>query len=274
MALVNPVGDFPLNDDFAYGLTVKALSRDRRLSSTPVPWAPIVTNVLWGTLFCLPGGFSFTALRVSTLVLSWLGVIGCYVLVRDTGARSSFALLAALTLGFNPIYHALSYTFMTDVPFTALLIWAVVFFVRGMKSGSNYQLLLGTVLALAATLSRQIGLCIPLAYATTCVLTRERTIPAAARASIPFILCAGAFLAFRYWLTITGRSQAFVDTKTDQLLQTLGSVLALSLQLCPITCLSPQCISVCFCCRFRCCRCCLCHRLTRRERELSSAWDC
>ena len=66
---VNPIGDFPLNDDWAYGGAVRTLIQegDFRLSG----WTAtnLLGQVLWGALFCLPLGFSFTALRVSTLVL-------------------------------------------------------------------------------------------------------------------------------------------------------------------------------------------------------------
>src|SRR6476661_2623762 len=68
--IVKPLGDFPLSDDWAYGLTVQRLveSGDFR----PVGWIgmPFITNALWGSLFCIPFGFSFPALRISTIVLS------------------------------------------------------------------------------------------------------------------------------------------------------------------------------------------------------------
>jgi hypothetical protein len=72
--LVNPVGDFPLNDDWAYAKAVQSLLRgDLQLTD----WAPAsqIAQIAWGALFCLPFGFSFTALRLSTLVLGWVGVL-------------------------------------------------------------------------------------------------------------------------------------------------------------------------------------------------------
>src|SRR5271157_3667611 len=66
---IDPVGDFPLNDDWSYGLAVKYLVVDGHLRFTDWLSVPLITQVLWGALFTLPLGFSFTALRFSTLVL-------------------------------------------------------------------------------------------------------------------------------------------------------------------------------------------------------------
>ena len=128
--LVRPGGNFPLNDDWSYGLTVRHLLATGQFH--PLGWTamPVLTHTLWGALFCLPFGFSFTALRASTLALSLVGILGVYVLARDERLPRWLAVLLALTLGFNPVYFALSNTFMADVPFTTLVVLAVLFFAR------------------------------------------------------------------------------------------------------------------------------------------------
>ena len=52
--ITNPLGDFPLNDDWSYGLTVKHLIETGNFR--PCGWTamPLITQVLWGALFCLP----------------------------------------------------------------------------------------------------------------------------------------------------------------------------------------------------------------------------
>lgn len=222
-AIVNPIGNFPLNDDWAYGLMVEHLleTGDYR----PLKWAlaPSVTNVLWGALFCLPGGFSFTVLRLSTLVASLFGLIGIYILVRDLQQPRWFALLVAFTLGFNSIYFALSHTFMTDAPFTAISIWSVVLLARSLKNGSDSQMLMGTVLAFSAILSRQLALCIPLAFAVTSILKWPVTRRNLVRAFSPLFFCVVAFFAFKYWLATSGRVPTFFDEKSNDLLKAFTS---------------------------------------------------
>jgi len=218
--VVNPIGNFPLIDDWSFGRAVQRLlqSGDYRPE-----WAsmPLITNVLWGALFCLPGGFSFTALRLSTLLASLLALVGTYVLVRDLQQPRWLAVVITLTLGFNPIYYALSHTFMTDVPFTALAIWTSVFFARSLRNGSTFAMLLGTVLAIAATLSRQLALCIPMAFAATLFLRPGARLKPVLHAVIPPLLCVGALFAFNHWLATSGRLPKDYDLRTNELLQVL-----------------------------------------------------
>jgi len=122
VAMVNPVGDFPLGDDWSYGLAVKHLVENGRYQPTGWTMMTLITQTLWGTLFSLPFGFSFTALRFSTLSLSLAGILGTYLLGRQLGGRRFPATAIALTLVFNAIYFALSHTFMTDVHFLALTV--------------------------------------------------------------------------------------------------------------------------------------------------------
>ncbi len=67
--VVNPIGDFPLNDDWSFGLAVKNLLQTGEFHPTGWTSMPLITQTLWGALFCLPGGFSFNALRFSTLAI-------------------------------------------------------------------------------------------------------------------------------------------------------------------------------------------------------------
>jgi 4-amino-4-deoxy-L-arabinose transferase-like glycosyltransferase len=120
--------------------------------------------VLWGALFSLPAGSSFTALRFSTLFLSLTTLLLLLLLVRSRGERLLPALLAPLLLLFNPAYLDLSHTFMTDVPFIALTLGSILLLVRGTDRGNKLLLALGMCLGVLATLLRQTGMLIPVAF--------------------------------------------------------------------------------------------------------------
>ena len=135
--VIGPGGEFALNDDWAYNLPVKALVERGSIRFTDWNTPSLIGQVAWGTLFCLPGGYSFTAVRLSTLTLGLIGVLGLYALLRSHGAGRRVAALGALVLLANPIYLELSYTFMTDVPFVAVMIPAVLFLSRGIEQESN-----------------------------------------------------------------------------------------------------------------------------------------
>lgn len=162
--LVKPVGNFPLNDDWVYGWTVRSLVNEGRLQILAVSTPSFFTQAFWGALFCQPFGFSFNALRLSSLTLGLVGIIGIYFLLRQANVSRKAATLGALAIAVNPLYFELSNTFMTDVPFIALAALASYAFVKGLKCSSNRAVAVGVLISCAAGLIRQIGFVIPLAF--------------------------------------------------------------------------------------------------------------
>ena len=181
LALVSPVGEFPVDDDWLYARVVQGLVERGRLDLPAWTAASLVLQVWWGGLFASFLGFSHTMLRVSTLVLSAAGALGSYLLLCEL-LDPWPALLGALLLLFNPLYVMLSYSFMTNVPFLSLSVWALycnVRAVRGREFGDRVGqrpaaaraeepqpsigwLAAGSALAGAAYLIRQLGLVLPL----------------------------------------------------------------------------------------------------------------
>ena len=227
LLVVNPLGNFPLNDDWSFGLAVKRLLQTGDFRPTGWTSMTLLTQTLWGALFCLPAGFSFNALRLSTLLLSLISVLVVYLLVRQVHPSRFLAAVAALTVGFNPIYYPLSNTFMTDVPFTALLLVAAACFARSLRTGSDIALLCGLACALAATLCRQLGLAAPVAFAVCLVWSRGLSARWLIRAVLTVAICLGALFAFQHWLRVTGRMPALFTLKNQVLFPRLGDPKAL-----------------------------------------------
>jgi 4-amino-4-deoxy-L-arabinose transferase-like glycosyltransferase len=162
--LVGPLGDFPLNDDWCYGKTVKNFVEKGEFKlydwGAPTQFA----QTMWGALFCLPFGFSFTALRFSTLVLGLAGVLAIYGILRETRANMIHSFWGAFIIAMNPIYFALSNTFMTDVPFIAFAAVSIYFYIRALNMSSLAETAIATFFSCAATLTRQIGVAIPVSF--------------------------------------------------------------------------------------------------------------
>ena len=224
--LVNPIGDFPLNDDWAYAKTVQSLLRGN-LQLTD--WAPAsqVAQIAWGALFCLPFGFSFTALRLSTLVLGWVGVLITFAIAREMGAGRTVALLAALLVLVNPAYLNSSFTFMTDVPFYAFCALAIFFFVRALRKIENPNALLGTLFATIATLTRQFGVVLPLAFALASLAKNGINRKSLVRAVWPLVTVGSSLVIFQTWLSVTGRLPQMYKDQAGELMK-LFSVEGLS----------------------------------------------
>lgn len=211
--IVNPIGNFPIIDDELFQPSVKYLLETGHYRP-PESTMAFFTNLLWGALFGLPAGASFTALRISTLCASLLGLFGLYTLVRELGQPRWVRWVVTLTLAVNPAFYALSHSFMTDLLFVAICLWAAVFFARSLKSGSDFEIVLGTLLALAATLSRQIGPAIPLAFGFALILKRGITRQTMLRAVAPVVLCAVCLFGYYHYLAVTGRLPATYDMFT------------------------------------------------------------
>ncbi len=215
--LVNPIGDFPLNDDWAYAKTVQSLLRgDLQLTD----WAPAsqITQVAWGALFCLPFGFSFTALRFSTLVLGWIGVLMTFAIAREMGAGRTVALLAALIILGNPAYLNSSFTFMTDVPFYTFCAPAIFFFVRALRKAENPNAMLGTLFATIATLTRQFGIVLPLAFTLASLAKNGFSGKNLVRAAWPLVTVGSCLAIFQTWLSTTGRLPQMYKDQAGELL--------------------------------------------------------
>ena len=204
--LTGPIGDFPLNDDWVYALAVRSILETGRFSLPSVASANVITQAYWGALFCLPFGFSFTALRVSTLILGIVGVLSLYLLLRELGGTRNVALAGALTLAVNPVFLQLSATFMTDVPFVGLVAASLWLHVRGVQRGSLPTICVAFLIALAALLIRQFALVLPLAY-TLAYVTREGLRPRVLMvATMPVLAALLLHLGYEQWLITTGRA--------------------------------------------------------------------
>lgn len=203
--VVNPIGDFPLNDDWAYGKVVQSLLEKHYLQFPGEVAVTLITQALWGALFCLPFGFSFTALRFSTLTLGLIGILATYSLLRETGASRMLAFIGALLILTNPLYFALSNTFMTDVPFFSFSMLSFYFFVSGIKKESNIKIIIATALAGVATLTRQIGIIIPLSFGFAYIVKNGSDRKFFIKAFLPTVLVGSILIIYQTWLQLTHR---------------------------------------------------------------------
>src|SRR5512139_727571 len=196
VVVVDPRGDFPLNDDWAYAIAVRRLLEDGAFR--PPGWAgmTLLSQALWGAAIAAVAGFSHTVLRASTLILGGAAAVGTYLLARQLRAARGLALLAALTLAANPLFVALAHTFMTDVPMTAMMLYALLAFAHALESDSRAAWAAGSALTIAAVLCRQPAIVPALGFAAAVLLcpgARRRWWPAAA---LSILLAGGALWIF------------------------------------------------------------------------------
>jgi hypothetical protein len=222
--IVNPVAEFPLNDDWSFSLAAKKFYETGVFE--PGGWTamPLLTNVVWGSLFMLPSGFSFTALRFSTLVLSLAGVFVTYGALIHLGQRRWLAVVTACTLLLSPVYFSLSYTFMTDVHFSTLAALSSFFFILHLKQDTQWTYLLASILALAAMLSRQLAVFVPMAFAVAYMFRHGLNFRRVMFAALPSLVCILAYLLLKQWLERSGHLPVLFSNSNERFVASLLSL--------------------------------------------------
>jgi hypothetical protein len=174
--LASPVGEFPLGDDWSYSDSVRWLVQDGRFRLPEFNAPSTVLNIAWGGLFAKLFGYSLTVLRCSTLAASALALAAMFLWLLELELPAAEAAAGTALLALNPLFLDLSYTFLTDILYLAVFLFACLVTWRGLRLENRRWLAAGSVLASLAYLSRQIGLA-PTAIAALW-LARRRTKPA------------------------------------------------------------------------------------------------
>jgi hypothetical protein len=154
---VNPFRETATADDWAYARTCWTLMEEGRYE--PHAWlaASMPFQAAWGALFCGLLGKSFAALRISTLILALGGALAFRGLAECLGLPRQTRWLLALALLSSPLFVRLGFSFMTNVPFLMTSLTALWLYSRGLRDRSLTVVLLGSIAATAAVLTRQFG---------------------------------------------------------------------------------------------------------------------
>jgi hypothetical protein len=202
IAVANPAGEFPTNDDWSYARFVQNLQDTGSLHG-PSTWVSmtLIAHVIWGFLFSWVFGFSFFVLRLSGIVMGAMGLLGMYVLLCDLKFERFQIVLGLAMLGFSPWYFHLSCSFMTDVPFVVLSLWATLFFLRELRNGSRRAFYLGMAFSISAVLVRQYAVLLPIGWGAATLLGTRLTLRSLWRAAWPGMVVVGLFVIFQGWIS-------------------------------------------------------------------------
>jgi hypothetical protein len=172
--LVDPLREVAVDDDWAYALTVQHLLKTG--SYQPYGWlaANMPFQAYWGGFFAHVLGYSFASLRLSTLALVFPGLMAFYGLAREHRLNASQAGLSMLVLCASPLLFRLSLIFNTDVPFLMCFVTALFLYTRAIRLESYPLVLLASIAACAAILTRQFGIALPVGVFSVWVLSKER----------------------------------------------------------------------------------------------------
>jgi 4-amino-4-deoxy-L-arabinose transferase-like glycosyltransferase len=195
--VVNPSGNFPLNDDWGVGFTTFTLAQTGAIEFTPFASATAYLQFVWGALWALVFGETFTVLRFATLTLSLGSTLVAYFLLRRGGATIGIALFGAFALLFHPLFFWASFTSMTHVPFVFMSLLACLMFFKAWER-EGVWLAIAFVACVASFFTRQFAILNAIAPFVVALLMRRRRIAimyAAAIAVFGVLVISGVLVA-------------------------------------------------------------------------------
>ncbi len=198
--LVDPRGEFPLNDDWMYSHSVMTFLNERRFELFDWQAVTVLGQVLWGAFFAKLFGFSMTTLRMSTLVFGLFGVWSTYGLLRVSEASRRLSFWGALTIATTPLYFGLANSFMTDVPFYALTVTSYLFLFRYVEKEKALDLAFGIFFACLAVLFRQLALVIPCSFGMGYLAAKNFSKKGWLVAFLQGGIVCGVLVAYHYWV--------------------------------------------------------------------------
>jgi len=164
--VVNPFVEMPFDDDWSYAFTVRQFLAGGHITYNGWSAPLIITQTLWGALWCKLLGYSVVTLRLSTLPMDIGAAVLCYVLARRADLRPAAALCATLTLCLSPLFLPLALSFMTDVPAVFYVLMSLYLLLRAAHAASTRAAILwltaGTLAGIIGGMTRQIVWVAPL----------------------------------------------------------------------------------------------------------------
>ena len=165
--------NFPLGDDWAFAHGAIWFAHGQGIHYSKWASMPQLGQWLWSWPFLLVTSLFHVALRVSVIVLSWLGVAAFYGLMRREQIPARVAALAACVLAFDPVIFVSQGTYMTDVPALSFGLVGLYCFSRALGEKSRAWLLAAALMAVVAVITRQTMLAVPAAAGLLLLRHRE-----------------------------------------------------------------------------------------------------
>jgi hypothetical protein len=222
--IINPLGDFPLNDDWCYGKSVKTLYEDGYLKLYNWGEMTLIGHVFWGYFFTEIFGFSFTVLRFSTLVMGFATILGIYELCKLANVPRWMTLFGTVLCIANPIFLSLSFSFMTDVPSYCLIIWAFYFFVKGIKTEAWQPIWWAIFFCCWVYIIRQLAWVLPVTWLITVLIVKKRTLQNLLKAITPLIVLILFMLIFSYIMETNDLFQDRYNSKLKLLIENIKNI--------------------------------------------------
>ncbi len=111
-----PVADLGINDDWSYIRSAQVFAHTHHFVYNGWSTAMLGWQIVLGAISVWIFGPSFTAVRLSMLVVAIATALLYHAALRNFGLNRAHAIFGTLTFVLSPLFLSLSDTFMSDVP--------------------------------------------------------------------------------------------------------------------------------------------------------------
>ena len=203
--LVDPRGEFPLNDDWSYTRSALQFARGNGMHVDEWAAPSLIGQTLYGSLLIRIFGMKFLVLRLSTLAASCAIALGLWFALARLGTGSWAAWVAVLAWIFSPLQLNLSFSYMTEVPFLLCIGASMVLYLSYLSRHVLWLPALAGIVLGYAFLIRQTAVLFVAALIIAILVDRTGKLRERARAAILVAASAGLFMAGYYaWLELQG----------------------------------------------------------------------
>lgn len=147
LAVLHPLTDAPVVDSWLYASAVRRFLRTGEIRWAGFTQAMPVVQVLYGAAWARAFGANAVSLEISTVLIAIACGVMFYALAIRCGARRWQALAATGLLICNPCFTFLSFSFMTEIPFLALVTATYLAFANATGARARWWLWLTAALA-------------------------------------------------------------------------------------------------------------------------------
>lgn len=168
-----PNYNFPVNDDWIFYRQVEAFLLGKYTISESIDPSFILQGVL-GAIWSKLVGLSFANLWVLTIVVTLLGAVGLYQLLKFFDVAKKTRVIAILLYTLNPIIITSAFSFMSENYYLTFFIWGIYFFCAYFKSRKLTYLTAAAVVCGLTILIRQVGIVLMIAFAITYLVKNKK----------------------------------------------------------------------------------------------------
>jgi len=194
--VINPIGEFPLNDDWAYAKSMQSFLQSGKIHFSFWQAIPGLSQFFTGILFCKIFGFSFTLLRLISVFCQIIMIALFDGNLKYFGIDASKRVIILLLFVFNPLTISLSNSFLPDIFQLFLGLIAFHFMLMFIKTDKIYYYLFFIAFCLFATLNRQTGMAIPLTFGIIFFISSNKSLKKISLALFPFIVSLFGVITF------------------------------------------------------------------------------